>query len=507
MAEYIRDDGDHKAGADGKIVFRESLVLDLTANPDFSQVESDAPQVTVNNRFELRFPELRPFFTENRDVFRLPINLSFTRRIGEPEVGARLTGKLGKTTLGALLINDTSRGETLQPDEVGFDDNANHGILRFKYDVLNQGHLGVFYSHTEFAGERARIYSFDGRFRLNPKWSVGFQAVRSNVTFPSELDEDGEEVAPAESENDSAVRVEFRRQGNYFTTAVRYIDIGENFSSPLAFLGREHRPDNRSLNSFSTYRFRPDNMPFNAWGFNLETEYTEDQSGLELDKIFTPGLVVEGAGRTTAFLYGRTRWETLREGELGVPENTTFRTGYLGASIQTSIARKFSTFAFIEFGEDVNYGATDEIGISNGDSISFYGEFTWRPISQLRVEQELIYYQLDDQMGRGDIVSQRSSRLKLNWQFNRRLRLRLIGDYESIRANAALSTATRRRGINGDLLLTYQVNPWTAFYLGYNGNYDNRFLEMGPRGPRISRNDDLQNTGNQVFLKFSYLVD
>ena len=56
-------------GLDAKFVIRDSLVVDATFNPDFSQVESDEPQVTVNERFEVRFPERRPFFLENAEIF------------------------------------------------------------------------------------------------------------------------------------------------------------------------------------------------------------------------------------------------------------------------------------------------------------------------------------------------------------------------------------------------------------------------------------------------------
>jgi hypothetical protein len=63
-----------KAGLDSKVVIKDSLVLDATVNPDFGQVESDDPQVTVNQRFEVFFPEKRPFFQENSNYFQTPIN-------------------------------------------------------------------------------------------------------------------------------------------------------------------------------------------------------------------------------------------------------------------------------------------------------------------------------------------------------------------------------------------------------------------------------------------------
>jgi len=67
-------------GVDAKFVFNDSMVLDLTLNPDFSQVESDEPQVTVNERFEVQFPERRPFFVENADFFETDSTLVFTSR-------------------------------------------------------------------------------------------------------------------------------------------------------------------------------------------------------------------------------------------------------------------------------------------------------------------------------------------------------------------------------------------------------------------------------------------
>ncbi|HEX5315845.1 MAG TPA: DUF5916 domain-containing protein, partial [Candidatus Kapabacteria bacterium] len=71
-------------GMDGKFILRNNFVLDVTANPDFSQVETDDPQITENQRFAVYFPEKRPFFQENADFFRTPIDLFFTRNIQDP---------------------------------------------------------------------------------------------------------------------------------------------------------------------------------------------------------------------------------------------------------------------------------------------------------------------------------------------------------------------------------------------------------------------------------------
>src|SRR4051794_1529466 len=98
---------DGKVGLDSKFVFHDSLVLDTTINPDFAQIESDEPQNTINQRFEVFFPEKRPFFLENSNFFEAPLiavgqqtRMLFTRRIADPSFGTRLTGKMGPWNLG-----------------------------------------------------------------------------------------------------------------------------------------------------------------------------------------------------------------------------------------------------------------------------------------------------------------------------------------------------------------------------------------------------------------------
>ena len=105
-----RTENDPRAGLDAKMILRDALTLDMTVNPDFSQVESDSPQVTVNQRYEVFFPEKRPFFIENSDYFQTPENLFFSRRMVDPQFGLRLTGKLGRWGIAALAGDDRAAG-------------------------------------------------------------------------------------------------------------------------------------------------------------------------------------------------------------------------------------------------------------------------------------------------------------------------------------------------------------------------------------------------------------
>ena len=114
--KFTQRDAYGQIGLDAKVVLKDKFVLDATANPDFSQVESDEPQVTVNQRFEVQFPEKRPFFLENSNYFQTPIPLLFTRRIVDPQWGVRLTGKDGPWAVGMLVADDASPGAEVAPD-------------------------------------------------------------------------------------------------------------------------------------------------------------------------------------------------------------------------------------------------------------------------------------------------------------------------------------------------------------------------------------------------------
>src|SRR3954469_8592764 len=98
----FQSDGVREAGMNVKYGITSNLTFDLTYNPDFSQIESDRQQIEVNQRFPISYPELRPFFLEGQEIFRVPGPVTFihTRTIVDPQFGAKLSGKVGKTTMG-----------------------------------------------------------------------------------------------------------------------------------------------------------------------------------------------------------------------------------------------------------------------------------------------------------------------------------------------------------------------------------------------------------------------
>src|SRR6202035_3224791 len=138
-----------KIGLDSKFVFHDSLVLDTTINPDFSQVESDQPQNTVNQRFEVFFPEKRPFFLENSNIFET------------------LSGFQGDR-------------QVLSTDPLS-DRRAYFAIGRVAYDVGKNSSIGLIYTDREFEGDYNRVGGFDAHFKLGKNWNFSHRSVVSST--------------------------------------------------------------------------------------------------------------------------------------------------------------------------------------------------------------------------------------------------------------------------------------------------------------------------------------
>jgi hypothetical protein len=81
----------------------------------------------------------------------------------------------------------------------------------------------------------------------------------------------------------------------------------------------------------------------------------------------------------------------------------------------------------------------------------------------------------------------------------------VILQYNSVLANPSMTGLQTTKNFNVDLLFTYQVNAWTALFVGYNTNQQNIELLNTPAGPVLTRSSGLMNDGRQFFAKFSYL--
>jgi hypothetical protein len=489
----FQEDKEGDFGFDAKIGLKDSMVVDVAVNPDFNQVESDEPQVTVTERFEVFFPEKRPFFIENANYFQTPLNLVFTRRIADPQFGVRATGKLGPYALGAFVIDDESPGESVPPTDPLSGERALFGIFRVNRDIFEQSTLGFLYTDREFQNSYNRVGGFDGRFKLNPNWVAGFQAVTSWTQFP-----DGSRLAGP------AYNATLNRSGRSLVYDFAYTSFSPGFHTDSGFV---ERTDIHEFNQSVEYRFRPEGDYLISWGPKYGFDAVLDHDGLRLDLAQDISISWELIGETELGIGYNWDRERLRPKDFEVlTENRDFSRNKKGFFFTTSYFDWITFAGEHQWGTIINFDPPEgqEPFLSNTTESEF--SLTLRPRTNLRIDNTYLLTRLSDRFTSDNILTNHIIRSKWNYQFNRELSLRVILQYDSVLTNPDFSAEETTKSINADFLITYLVNPWTALYIGFNTNGQN--IDVVPTDPGaeiIHPRRRFINDAHQFFIKFSYL--
>ncbi len=485
---------EREAGLDAKFVFNDSMVLDLTLNPDFSQVESDEPQVTVNERFEVQFPERRPFFVENADFFATDSTLVFTRRIVDPEGGLRFTGRSGGYGFGAILINDEAPGQGRPAGDPLAGEKAGIAILRGFRDISEQDRVGFLATARELGDGRNRVASVDGRFRLDGNWSTQMQVV-------------GTETRPAgggASRTGYQRNIQVNRVGRTLNTHSHFIEASTGFRTDLGFQQRYFRADTSGFHQRAALNFYPEHPAIDSWSASLFGVHLEDSSGERIYTQFGPGLDMSFG--TAGFEVAWNDYsETLRPGDFPglaaarVYEYDSWEVGFDSNALES-----------LEFGADYRSGTALNLVPPRGRLPSVAGvsrldvDMLWRPFDRLRIANTYLRTELKSRGSGGRIFSNQILRSNWNYQFTRELSLRFIAQREKTEGGP-LTRLEDSENLNFDLLLRYVINPWSAFYVGYNSNSSNFEIVEAEGERELLSTDELRRDGEQFFVKFSYL--
>ena len=260
---------DPEVGADVKYSITPSLTLDLTYNTDFAQVEVDDQQVNLD-RFNLFFPEKRPFFLENAGQFSVgspgEVDLFFSRRIGIDADGnqvpitggARLSGKINKTNIGLLtMFTDPVPENNIQRNNFTVA-RVNHEVGRSAIGAAYVGRQGI----GDESGDFNRVYAMDGRLGLGKKAQLsGFYSKSST---------------PGIEDGDHAFKFQSRYEWNGLEANLAYTEVGEGFNPEVGFLLRQafRKPEMlvlqriRMNNKFGLLELRPHISYRSYWNFD-----------------------------------------------------------------------------------------------------------------------------------------------------------------------------------------------------------------------------------------------
>jgi hypothetical protein len=540
-----------------KYTITPNITLDAAYNPDFAEIEADAPVVTANQRFPIYFQEKRPFFLEGADIFDSPLQVFYSRNIVDPDIAAKLTGKTGKTSFGFLVASDKAPGnyDIDERDNPALtnrisefvDKNALFGILRVKRDFGKENNIGFFATYRSFPEQHNILGGFDGRMKFGTKLVSQFQVVGSNsrrCLFDAEFDPI---LNPAQAQRNreicgtgarlNPIDVNFTpgtynnyRTGNgigYYWN-LDYTEKNRGWFIEVGGRSKDYRADSgftRRVNTnfiFFTNRLSTESKPKSKiirvdWRQFAGVNY--DWQGHSQD--INLGTNVNLALQRNTFLSVETGiyFERVFEEEFGLKRSAT-RLGEFAGEGERSTWQQYTSFNLntapykrLNFGVygsytfnqyDFDFGGGDRYrrispsalfgdgrldpGPGKQFNFQFYGEV--KPTDPLRISLEFSKTTLKrNDTGRtafdSNIVTLRST-----YQFTRFTFARLRLDYDSLSSN-----------VSGQALVGWNPSPGTAFYVGYNDNFNYNGFDPynGNLEPRFARNS------RTFFIRASYL--
>jgi len=473
-----------------------SYALDATLNPDFSQVESDQGQVTLNQRFALFFPEKRPFFLEGIELFGSPQTLVYTRRIVDPKAGAKLTGKFGQLGVAHLTaVDQTDAGD------------AWFNITRLRRDFGRNSIAGVTFTNRDQGDSHNRVLAGDFRY----VWSLYYTQFQYGASFTS--DAAGSRTAPI-------WQAEYDRTGRSWGFNYLLKGLGRGFDDQAGFVNslRSGVAYGHAFNRLTHYGARGALLENLTVFFGPERTWLYDHFG------FTPGL--EGDEQLDATFQLRGGWALNGhvERDFVTFEDSTyagytvggapgpvyrpaddFSGGVWHAQVTTPTWRQLQAVVQYQRGR----AAIFQEG-TTGRGWQLTGTVDLRPVSTVRMELTGTVFRLYRLDG-SEFARSTIPRLKVEYQPKRELFFRAIGEYRSDRMAAladpatgaplfvggAAQPASEFNGLRVDLLASFEPTPGTVAFLGYGSSLE---TDSEFNWSRLQRRND------GFFVKLAYQI-
>ncbi|MEQ1907406.1 MAG: DUF5916 domain-containing protein [Vicinamibacterales bacterium] len=467
------------AGISTKFGITTQVTLDATVNPDFSQVESDAFQVDVNQRFPVFYSEKRPFFMEGAGIFSLATTgggdnsmqrAVHTRRIIDPIAGVKLTGSTGRLTFATLTASDQAPGLALSPTDPAAGRDRIVNVGRAQYSLRASEYVGAIVTDSEFAGRSNRVAGMDLSTRVSTTQRLDAFVLASSTR-------------PADSSAERGVGATLSY--NYNTRAMSASGSVEHYSRTFqmdtAFLNRV------GITSgwlYGDHNFYPGKGRF-AWVRRV-TPFNFIQGGE--DRIAGGRDLIEVAGARFNF----TRLGFLRVDHMWGFEpwaGQRFDRRALRAWGNVQLYRWLKLDGRFENGLAVFYDPTSPF---QGQRRRLNGGLVLQPNGRFSQSVSFDHVTFDRKdtgqpVYRVDIIN-----TKTTYQFTRELFLRGIAQYDS-----------SRHRILTDTLLSYELRPGSVTYLGYGSLIEQR----GYRDDAwVLGEGKLRESQRGFFAKVSYLL-
>lgn len=458
-----------EAGTNLKYGITSDLTADLAFNPDFSQIEADMPQNDVNQRYALYYPEKRPFFLEGKDLFDTPFELVYSRTIVNPLWGTKLTGKIGKTSIGFLSAYDETSPVIHVYDDEGDDEEEEEietralvNVLRVRRDLFSESYIGFIMTDKEQGGSwntitsnHNRVAGIDGHFKFGNLNRMSFQFIGSQT----KAGEEKTDIVPALSFN-------FSRQARHLQLSVDYNSLPPDFEASTGFFMRK---DIKALSSRISYAFLPQNDLIISIRPSFEYRRIYDFDNTLTDEQFNFSGFITGWKNSLL-------WMTFSS-ELERYEGIDFKQKSFRINLSSDPLAWLNGNISFSFGDGIYYAENPYLGYQT----SYGFRLTIKPLTNLRFFYNVSNNKFFEERGGERVYNINIISQRISFQISRTLSLRLITDYNDY-----------NKELYNSLLLSWELRPGTVFYLGIDDNQEQ---------------DDagfFRNQGRYVFIKFSY---
>jgi hypothetical protein len=452
-----------------------SLSLDATINPDFSQVEADAGQVTINERFALFFDEKRPFFLEGIELFATPSQLVHTRQIASPRVGGKLTGKVGGISVAHLTALD----------ELPTGDDALVNVTRLRRDFGTSSLAGVTYTdRTLLDGEYAnRVLAADLRYVFGGMYYAEAQLGNAWTMDRTDAGEAATRGAPI-------WKVEVDRTGRRFGFNYRLNGIDDDFHTDAGFVRRSGIIEGNVFNRLSFYgapgalfeRLTLFLTPSRLWRYQDfgRGDAIEGSESLNLSLLLRGGWEIEARPGHQFYRLDPASYSGYEVGDNGTwqPYTPLDRVaGYsLGFEVGTPAFRSFNAGLSLRRGGTPIFDEGAE-----GTLSSIGGSLSLRPDASIRIALSTTLQRIARVRDDSEFARTIIPRAQLEYQPARALFFRAIGEWRAERRAALMDARTgqplriggesmparQTDALRIDLLTSYTPTPGTVAFLGY----------------------------------------
>jgi hypothetical protein len=453
-----------EAGITGKIGLTSDLVLDITYNPDFSQVESDAGQIDINLRNPLYFPEKRLFFQEGvelfnfgaQDMYNIPLEyIVHTRNIVDPIYGIKLTGNLGeKYSIASIISSDESSNI-----------NDHYQILRLRRKFKDDNYFGITYTGKENANGYNRLGGFDGVIRINGKSKIEYHFFRSYT----------EDTLDFKSGNSFGAYYNFKNRNN--NIKIGYYQIDKEFDTQIGYLNRR----GLQIIPILYYREFPLNLEkLKKISFIINSRQRRDMFSKKYEHWTYTGL---------EFYFNNDSWIWFGKAfATEVFQNKRFETGDFAGGYFVQFNKYIYAQGYIGWGNRIYY---DEVNPYQGFGWVTNHTLLFTPTNQLKIKLSGNYANFHRTSDKKFIYDYKIARLHTTYQLNNYLFIRAVGEYNFYREQ-----------FNSEFLISFTYIPGTVIQLGYNLRAEKKLP-----GEYFRTNENLQINQKLLFFKASYLFN